>query len=63
MTMDRHELSRAIRTAYSDGMKAHYTTERAISACVMIVRQHRPETDEMEARKLTARMIAEEPLG
>ena len=61
--MDRHELARTVRNTYSDAMKAHHTTEAAIRECLAIVREHSPEAGAPEARKLIARMIAEEPLG
>ena len=40
--MDRHELARAVRNTYSHAMKAHHSTEEAISRCVAIVREHSP---------------------
>jgi hypothetical protein len=61
--MDRYELTRAVRNTYSHAMKAHHSTEAAISECAAIVRQHSPEAGDPEARKLIAKMIAEEPLG
>ena len=60
--MDRHELALAVRNTYSDAMKAHHTTEAAIRRCVAIVREHSPEADGPEARKLVVRMLAEEPI-
>ena len=61
--MDRHELARAVRNTYSHAMKAHHSTEEAISRCVAIVREHSPNAGDPEARKLIAQMIAEEPFG
>jgi hypothetical protein len=42
--------------------EAHHTTEAAIRRCVAIVREHGPEGDGPEARKLVVRMLAEEPI-
>ena len=61
--MDRDELAHAVREAYRCAMKARRTNEDAISDCVAVLQQHRVAAGEPEARKLVARMIAEEPLG
>jgi hypothetical protein len=55
------ELSRTIRETYSRAMKAHPADCDAVTECVTILMQHRPETADAVARKLIARMIAEEP--
>ena len=42
-------------------MKTHPADCDAMTECVTILMLHRPETANDEARKLIARMIAEEP--
>ena len=61
--MTDDDLSRKVRQSYSNAMEARRTTEQAIRECLSIVQQHRPDRYGPEARKLIARMIAEEPLG
>jgi hypothetical protein len=55
------DLSRTIRETYSRAMKTHPADCDAISECVAILMQHRPEIADDEARKVIARMIAEQP--
>jgi hypothetical protein len=55
------ELYCAIRDAYRLAMSAHYADGDAITECVAIVRQRRPSLADAHARRMIARMLAEEP--
>jgi hypothetical protein len=61
MPDDDLELYRAIRDAYRLAMRAHYADGDAITECVAIVRQRRPSLADADARRMVARMLAEEP--
>ena len=52
MSIDRHELARAVRKAYRRAMKARRTDKDAISDCVAAVRQHGPQVDDPEDPKV-----------
>jgi hypothetical protein len=42
-------------------MRARYTDGVAITECVAILRLHRPQLADGDARRMVARMLAEEP--
>ena len=58
---ENHELSRAIRDTYRLAMRTNYADGEAIAECMAVLRQHRPRIAEVDARRMIARMLAEEP--
>jgi hypothetical protein len=58
---DAQELARVIRDTYRLAMRAHYADGDAITECVAIVRQRQPQLADADARRMVARMLAEEP--
>ena len=58
---DDLELSRVIRDTYRLSMRARYTDGEAVAECVAVVRQHHPLITDADARRMVARMLAEEP--
>jgi hypothetical protein len=42
-------------------MRSHYADGEAMAECVAVIRQHRPEIGDADARRMIARMLAEEP--
>ena len=61
MLDDDQGLSRAIRDTYRFAMRARYTDGVAITECVAILSLHRPQLADGDARRMVARMLAEEP--
>jgi hypothetical protein len=43
-------------------MRTHYADGEAIAECLLVLRQHRPQLADVDARRMVARMIAEEPI-
>jgi hypothetical protein len=58
---DNEELCRAIRDTYRLAMSMHHADGEAISECVAILIHHRPLLANADARRMVARMLAEEP--
>jgi hypothetical protein len=58
---DDQELSRAIRDTYRLAMRTHHADGDAIAECLAVLRQHRPLIADADARRMVARMLAEEP--
>jgi hypothetical protein len=58
---DDLELYRAIRDTYRLAMTARYADGAAITECVAILRQHRPQLADADAKRMVALMLAEEP--
>jgi hypothetical protein len=58
---DDHELSRAIRDTYRLAMRSRYADGEAIAECMVVLRQHHPLIADADARRMVARMLAEEP--
>jgi hypothetical protein len=58
---DDQGLSRAIRDTYRLAMRARYADGVAITECVAILRLHRPQLVDADARRMVARMLADEP--
>jgi hypothetical protein len=58
---DAQELARAIRDTYRLAMRAHYADGDAIAECVTIARLRRPQFADADARRMVARLLAEEP--
>jgi hypothetical protein len=58
---DDLELCRAIRDTYRLAMRARYTDGVAMAECVAILRLHRPQLADADARRMVALMLAEEP--
>jgi hypothetical protein len=52
---------RAIRDTYRLAMRAHYADGDAIAECVTIARLRRPQLADADARRMVARLLAEEP--
>jgi len=44
-------------------MKMRYSSREAVQECLTVFMKHQPQIAEPDARKLIARMIAEEPLA
>ena len=58
---DDQGLSRAIRDTYRLAMQTRYVDREAMAECLMVLRQHRPQLADADARRMVARMLAEEP--
>jgi hypothetical protein len=42
-------------------MRTHHADVEAIAECTAILREHRPQLVDADARRMVARMLAEEP--
>jgi hypothetical protein len=59
--MRNEELCLAVRETYRHAVKRHRADGAAMAECIAILMQHRPGTVDTDARRMVARMIAEEP--
>jgi hypothetical protein len=56
------DLHRAVRESYRRAMQQRHTEHDAFDAAMRLVIEQEPQVDRIEARRLVARMLAQEPM-
>jgi hypothetical protein len=57
----RPELHREVRESYRNAMRERRTQESAFDLAIALLRDREPGLDQLEARRVVARMLAQEP--
>jgi hypothetical protein len=55
------DLHDEVRATYRSALQQHGGARDAFRECVAVIRKHRPDWPEMDARAAVAKMIAREP--